>query len=91
MVPGTAHRSPGIYLMTEKNPGKPQLGDRLIKSIRSVIASNELPYLQMTLVGSYNRSGKVREGKKETQKERKKERKRETMTKRLSGNKENKK
>ena len=33
MIPGTAHRSPGIWLIAEKNPRKPQLGDRLIKGL----------------------------------------------------------
>ena len=27
MIPGAAHRSPGINLTAEENPGKPQLGD----------------------------------------------------------------
>ena len=31
--PGVVHRSPGIYFKTEDNPGKPQLGDRLIKGL----------------------------------------------------------
>ena len=29
MIPGTVHRSPGICLTAEENPGKPELGDRL--------------------------------------------------------------
>ena len=29
VIPGAVHRSPGICLTTEENPGKPQLGDRL--------------------------------------------------------------
>ena len=29
MIPGAVHRSPGLCLTTEENPGKPQLGDRL--------------------------------------------------------------
>jgi hypothetical protein len=28
MIPGTVHRSSGIYLAAEDNSGKPQLGDR---------------------------------------------------------------
>ena len=28
MMPSVLHRYPGIYLITEKNLGKPQLGDR---------------------------------------------------------------
>ena len=37
MIPGAVHRSPGICLTAEK---KPQLGDRLMKFVRPVIASN---------------------------------------------------
>ena len=42
MIPGAVHRSPGIYLTAEENPGQPQLGDRLMKNVRQVITSNEL-------------------------------------------------
>ena len=28
MITGAVHRSPGIYLTAEENPGKYQLGDR---------------------------------------------------------------
>jgi hypothetical protein len=31
LIPGAAHRSPGICLTTEENSGKPQLGDRRLK------------------------------------------------------------
>ena len=31
---GTVLINPGIYLMTEENPGKPQLGDRLMKAVQ---------------------------------------------------------
>ena len=31
MVMGAVHRSPGICLTAEENPGKPQPGDRLMK------------------------------------------------------------
>ena len=31
MIPGAVHRSPGIGLKVEETPGKPQLGDRLMK------------------------------------------------------------
>ena len=34
MIPAAVHRSPDIYLMTEGNSGKPQLGD-LMKSVTS--------------------------------------------------------
>ena len=30
MIPVAVHRSPGIYLTTEENHGKPQLGDSLM-------------------------------------------------------------
>ena len=33
IIPGTVHRSPGICLTAEENPGKPQLGDRRIKGL----------------------------------------------------------
>ena len=33
MIPGAVHRSPGICLTVEKNPGKRQLGDRLMKEL----------------------------------------------------------
>ena len=33
MILGTVHRSPGICLTAEKNPRKPQLGDRLMKGL----------------------------------------------------------
>ena len=33
MTPGAVPRSPDICLMTEKTPGKPQLGYRLIKGL----------------------------------------------------------
>ena len=42
MVPGAVHISPGIYIKTENNPGKHQLGDRLMTAVRSIIASNGL-------------------------------------------------
>ena len=42
MIPGAVHRFAGICLTTEENPGKPQLGDRLMKrAVRPVIASND--------------------------------------------------
>ena len=34
MIPEAVPRSPGIYFMTEENPEKPQLGDRLMKAVR---------------------------------------------------------
>ena len=46
--PGAVHRSPGIYLTAEDNPGKLPTIDHIMKAVRSVIASNVVPYLQMT-------------------------------------------
>ena len=45
------HRSPGILFTAEETPGKPQLGDRLMKAVRLVVASNEIHYLEMKSVG----------------------------------------
>ena len=33
--------------MIQENPGKSQLGDRLMKAVRPVITSNGVPYFQM--------------------------------------------
>ena len=33
MIPGTVHRSPGMCLTAEENPGKTQLGNRLMKGL----------------------------------------------------------
>ena len=33
MIPGAVLRSPGICLTAEESPGKPQLGDRLMKGL----------------------------------------------------------
>ena len=65
MNPGAVHRSPGIYLMAEENPGKPQVGDCLMKVVRPVIASNAFPYFQMRSVGLQSTSGREKEGKEE--------------------------
>ena len=65
IIQGAVHRSLDIYLMTEENPGKPQLGDRLMKLVRSAIPSIGEPYFQMTSVVSYSRPGREKEGKKE--------------------------
>ena len=37
------HRSPGIYLRPEEYPGKPQLGDSQMKTMRLVIKWDPLP------------------------------------------------
>ena len=67
-------KSPGSFLTSGKNSSVPQLGDYLIKTVRPVIVSNEVLNLQMTSIGSHNRPGSGREGRKERKKERKKER-----------------
>ena len=33
MILGAVHRSPGICLIAEENPIKPQIGDRLMKGL----------------------------------------------------------
>ena len=58
---------PGICLTAEENPGKPQLGDCLVKAVQPVIATNGITYLQMNSVGFYcsygkNKKRKGREG-----------------------------
>ena len=63
--PRAVRRSPGICLTAEENPGKPQQGDRLMKELCDVIASNGVPFLQMRSVGSHSMSGREVEGKKE--------------------------
>ena len=55
---------PGFYFIADKNLRKPQLGDRLMKAVRA-IASNGVPYFEMSSVGSRNRSGREEIGKKE--------------------------
>jgi hypothetical protein len=35
---GAAHRSPDIYLKTDKNPRNPQLGDCLVETEQAIIA-----------------------------------------------------
>ena len=46
-----------ISLTTEENLGKPQLGNRLMKAVRSGIASNVVPYLQMRSIRLHSTSG----------------------------------
>ena len=54
MKQGAVLRFHDIYHTSEENPGNSQLRDRLIKVVRPVIDSNEVPYLQMTSTGSKN-------------------------------------
>ena len=60
MILGAVHRSPGICLIAEENPRKPQLG-----AVRPGIALNGVPFLQMRSVGSQRTSGREKEGNKE--------------------------
>ena len=53
------YRYPGIYLKAKENPGKPQLGNRLMKAV----VSNGVVYLQMKSVGSHSTSGREKEAK----------------------------
>ena len=57
MRPGTLHRS-SIYLTAEESPWKPLIGDRLIKAARPIIASNGVPYRQISSVKSHSKSGR---------------------------------
>ena len=50
-------------LMAKETPRKSPLGGRL-KAVRSVIASHEIPYLQMMAVTSYNMLRREIDGKK---------------------------
>ena len=63
MKPGAVHKSPSICVKAEKKLGKPQLGNRLMNTLRLVIVSNGTPYLQITSVGSHIMSVKDNEGK----------------------------
>ena len=60
IIPGTVHKYLGICLKAEENPGKPQL-----ETVRPVIASNGVPFLQIRSVGTHSTSGREKEGKKE--------------------------
>ena len=44
MKPGAVKRYPGIFVKSEENYGKPQLGYRVIKAVTPVVASSEDPY-----------------------------------------------
>ena len=61
MIPGAVHRSPSIWLRTEEYSGKPQLRDRVMKAVRSVIASNVVHFLQMRSVQSHSTSGSLQD------------------------------
>ena len=42
MIPGVVHRSPGICLTAEETPGKPQLGDHLMKRLYNQLSDYRL-------------------------------------------------
>ena len=64
--PGAVHRSPGICLTAEENPGKPQLGGLLMKGLCDQPSPQmECLLLQMRSVGSHSTSMREKEGKKE--------------------------
>ena len=65
MIPEAVYREPGFCLMAGENPGKPQLGDRLMSVVGSIVSSSVLPYRQMTSAGSHSTSGREKEEKKE--------------------------
>ena len=65
MIPGAVHRSSGIYFTAEEKPGKPELGDHLMKAMRPVIALSVFPCLKMTSVGSHSTPRSYKKGKRE--------------------------
>ena len=50
MIPGAEHRSPGICLTAEQYPGKPELGDRLVKNFDCCPRSHGLRKKSFNLV-----------------------------------------
>ena len=54
-------RSSCIYLTAAENPGKFQLGGRLMKTVWAVMAPNGVPYLQMMSVGERSTSERAKE------------------------------
>ena len=62
MIQGALHISPDIYLTAEENPGKPKLGDSLLKVLRSVIALSGVSYHSNDAcrIAHYIREGRVR-------------------------------
>ena len=57
MILGAVHRSPGIRLTAEENPQKTSVRRPSNEgTVRSVIASNGVPFLQMRSVGSHSTS-----------------------------------
>ena len=62
MIPGAVQRSPGICLMADENLGKPQLGDRLMKAVRTVIVliGSPLPPNEVGRIAKQARKGEGR-------------------------------
>ena len=61
MIPGAEHLP-----FAEEIPGKPQLGDRLMKGLcDQSLPQMGAPFLQMRSVGSHYSSGREKKGKKE--------------------------
>ena len=66
MILGAVYRFPGICLTAEENPRKPSARRSSDEgSVRPVIASNGVPFLQMRSVGSHSKSGREKEGNKD--------------------------
>ena len=63
MIPEAVHRSPGMCLTAEENPGTSARRPSDEQAARPVIASNEVPYLQIMPVGSQSTSGREKKGK----------------------------
>ena len=64
MIPEAVHRSPGICLTAEENPGKPARKQSDERDMRPVFASNGVPFLQIRPVD--RTSGRENEGKDRT-------------------------
>ena len=63
MIPGAAHRSPGICLTAEENPRKPKLGDRLMKGLcdLSPPQMGSFPLNEVARIAQYVRKEEGRE------------------------------
>ena len=49
IIPGAVHRFPGIYIIAEDNARKTSAKRSTMKVVRQVIASNGIPYFQISL------------------------------------------
>ena len=56
LIQRTVHRSPGVYVMAEEKPRKTSTRRSSDEGCTMVIASNEVPYLQIKSVGSHRTS-----------------------------------